>query len=211
MNHHYPPKPTRPGVLFSYERNVREALIRGRSGASAHARISDTTAGVFVNPAPQPKRGGSPGVSTQRFRITSVAGDYITGRLYPDVAGNVDVFIAKPLMLRRSTWHGVTRDGFTYSAAAGDAQLRSLTGSVGGADSSCEEALFPSYKANDHIKAFQPTGGTGVTVNGAELVWEDCNNDARTFMAPYKLRRVCINGVWRYVLRREGEPFGNPA
>lgn len=56
MNDHFPPKPTLPGARFSYDRNMREASRRGRQNASAFNRISDTTAGVFVNYVPPTKR-----------------------------------------------------------------------------------------------------------------------------------------------------------
>jgi len=61
MNHHYPPKPTLPGARFAYDRWAREASIRQRAGASNGARISDTTAGVFVEAPPKgvTKRGGA--------------------------------------------------------------------------------------------------------------------------------------------------------
>lgn len=49
--------------------------MRQRAGASANARISDTTAGIFTNPAPQPPRkAGSSGVTFE--------GEYDSSRSY---------------------------------------------------------------------------------------------------------------------------------
>lgn len=150
---------------------------------------------------------GEAGASTQRYRVKTVAGDTLTCRTWDgSEEGESDVTVAKPQPLRRSDWHNVTRDGATYTATNADGSARTLAHAGLEEDATSEEVLVPSYAVNDVIVADQPDGGTGV----ANVTWEDTNRGARSFHAPYKLRRVCISGVWKFVVRREGEPFGNP-
>lgn len=207
MNHHYPPKPTLRGGRSTHDRQVVEAQARGRQNASAFTRISDTTAGVFYGSVPTVKRGGT-STPVQCYKITGIAADYLTAVTWDGTTpGTESVRIAKPPMIRRVDWHNITRDGITYTSTNADGQSRTLGHSgTGEDDAESEEVLYPSYAANDIIYADQPTGGTGVS---AAPSWMDTNRSGRQFHAPYKLRRVCVNGNWRYVMRREGEPFGD--
>lgn len=183
--------------------------MRNRLNASAHTRVSDTTAGVFVNSVPQKQpQGSAPASPTQRFRITQVFGDYLTCQTFNDgLMGGVDIFVAKPYVIRRSTWNNVTRAGISYVGNQSDGQLRTATHlGLAPASARSEEVLDPAYILNDQIVATQPTGGTGVlAANGSAVIWEDLS--ARIFLPPHRVIQVCDNGIWKYQVVRAGTPY----
>lgn len=130
-----------------------------------------------------------------RFQIVTIAGDYLTCRRQ-SADGTVDAngaitSIAKPTFLRVTGVHGVTRDGWSYSVVA-PANVRTLT-NVSAAGISVGltvvEELRPSYTIGDTIYASEPTGETGVLVDGNRLTWIDSNVDGRQ----YQHRRIMLD------------------
>ena len=117
------------------------------------------------------------GGGSQQFKVKSIGNDHVICNTWDGVTlGTVDVVVAKPYHLRRSTWHSVTRDGWTYSYSTGS----SRTATNG--DSSATHVIFEAYAAGDVIYADRPVGGTGVTFNDRKVRWCDQNRDARRWV-----------------------------
>lgn len=120
------------------------------------------------------------------------SGDFIICRTWnakTETEGANDVKIAKPYLLRRTPWDtgpagefaGQTRldwegNEFSYEYIS-DTERRALRVGGGGGN---HEVVDMTYEVDDLVTAIKGTdGGTGVTVNGKDVVWEEENRSAR--------------------------------
>lgn len=113
-----------------------------------------------------------------QFRIVTVQDDHLVCNTWDGTAaGSGAVLIAKPYLLRRTPFHGKTRDGITYSYAAAQSRTATL-----GADSE-NQVVVPNYVAGDVIYAADVAskGGAGVAVDGRTVRLLDMNVDGRAW------------------------------
>lgn len=118
-----------------------------------------------------PKQGANvaAAVRVARFTIVSISADYLSCRPVNTPGGSL-VYVARPYLVRSRASHA----GISYTYT--DAQNRSASDGVDTED----QRVTPLYVAGDEIKAVRVIGGTGVTAaDGASIVYEDQNNDAR--------------------------------
>ena len=99
-----------------------------------------------------------------------------------DVSTEPTVFIAKPYLLRRTPFDGLTRNDITY-AYDSDTQRVATD-----ADDDTEtQQVVPSYVAGDVVFAVRDfSGGTGAwtaptNADPVEVVWQDLNVDGRAW------------------------------
>jgi hypothetical protein len=102
------------------------------------------------------------------FQIVDEDDDFlICYMLHPETGAPIEkeINVAKPYMLRLTTFDGETRNGVTY--AYSDPQTR--TASKSGEDD-ITERITPSFQADDIIRAM--SGMTGGTLCADAPVWE---------------------------------------
>lgn len=116
-----------------------------------------------------------------QLKINFILGDYLQGReyrVYDDDStfeGTVDISVARPWLLRRTPFDGVTYNGVTYTYV--DEQTRNA---VSGPDSEVQR-ITPDYVLGDIIYCCREVlGGTGVSVSLRAL---DMNVDGRCWAA----------------------------
>ena len=111
------------------------------------------------------------------FKVVTVYGDYVSCKTWDGTTlGTTKINIAKPYLLRRTPFHGLSRDGISYNYTSNIAR----TATQGATSES--QVIVPSYVANDIIYAAQGVnGGVDVTVSGTKLLWLDINVDGRAW------------------------------
>lgn len=118
----------------------------------------------------------TPGRS-KRFQLVSVENDYLVAVVLDGAgAGALEYKIAKPYLLRRSPFDGNSRNGVSYSYTNNTTRTASKAG-----ETDITEVVVPYYVAGDELYASRVFGGTGVTVDGVDLVFLDDNRDARAW------------------------------
>jgi len=124
-------------------------------------------------------------MTVRRFQVRQVKGDYLVCRTL-DVsnnAGDDDIKVAKPYLLRRTPFDGETRNGISYTYSS-DTEREADDG-----DDTEDQVVVPSYvehgddETGDEIYAIRaPTGGTGVVDSENNAVsWLDLNVDGRAW------------------------------
>lgn len=112
----------------------------------------------------------------QKMVIVSIENDYLVCNTYDypsDVTGSVAINVAKPELLRHGTeyYTGNSVTSFTTT----NAQQADV---VAGGESETWVVNL-KYAVGDKITAYAPIGGTGVSVGGESLAWEDKNTGGR--------------------------------
>ena len=141
--------------------------------------------GTSVSPGKQTiNTGQRKTLTVERFIITAQGGqietaDYIYCTRPGDTSGGF-IVVAKPHLLRRTPFDGVTIDGVEYTYTAHEA--RTAVDDEG----TESQVVVPNYVAGDEILAIRsPTGGSGlvITVNGVNKVieWLDLNSGGRAW------------------------------
>lgn len=102
------------------------------------------------------------------FTVVEEYNDYLS---CTNVGGGV-VNVAKPYMLRRSSFDGKTVDGVSYSYTAANAR----TASADGEDDE-SQVITPDYFEDEKIIAVRHS--TGVYGANSEIKWEDLNTAGR--------------------------------
>jgi hypothetical protein len=132
--------------------------------------------------APPPKQViPAPTGRPQQFVITGVDGDYVTAHTLRDGhEGAQTIYIAKPYLLRRTPFDGLSRSGITYTYSS------HVTRQADDGSSTEDQVVVPGYVAGDVIYAVRPIGGTGVTrPDGSggtyDVTWLDLNCDGRAW------------------------------
>jgi len=110
--------------------------------------------------------GGGGGVSAKYGTITSIGNDTLT--LAPLEGGSV--VVAKPYYLRRSTFHGLTVSGITYTYSS--SQTRTATDGT----NSESQQVVPAYAVGDGILYVETPDG-----NGTSTTYMEVNADARAW------------------------------
>jgi hypothetical protein len=176
---------TGPGALAHWCNRVREFCHWSQLLSGPGYRVKQLQGGRIIEIIPQGGGGkGAAPVGAQRFRVKSVASDYLTCHFWDGTteAGS-DVKIAKPPELRHSlasqTINGVA---VTYDTFAISGGVCTRTAHPAGAADQLEMVL-PVYQiagagADAEIWADQPAGGTGVA---AAADWMDTNRDGRAW------------------------------
>lgn len=123
----------------------------------------------------------------RKLKIVSASNDHVVCNPYDadnDATGTDTVNVAKPFELRHTPFHGATiayPDGngdITYSYSSQRARTASRT--IDGDTLTETQIVIPDYWVGDIIVAARSLiGGTGVTVSGTVLVWEDINTAGR--------------------------------
>ena len=134
----------------------------------------------------QQKDGYRNAVDFGTFSIVSEEADYIVCTAWNTVtslAVGSTVNIAKPYLLRRTPFDGVT---ITFPNAQDIAYTYTENGTRTANDgtSSQSEILTPQYTVGELLIAFTGmSGGSGVTVSDSMLVWMDVNTGGRQWSA----------------------------
>lgn len=141
----------------------------------------------------------------ERATVQEVHGDYLVCLTTED---GETLNVAKPPQLRRTTFHGLSVDGFTW-----DLSLDGLTRTgVASATARTQEAVDPTYTpgvTQIWIARFE-SSATVIGDFGEDLTVEhiDLNVDARRFEMARKQVAVCISNDnnWRMYIRAS-DPF----
>lgn len=148
-------------------RLVREELARMQSNASS----------------PRIRRATPLQLYCTAMVVVTHQNDHLECTLLADDA--IEVLVAKPYLLRRTPFDGLTRDGIEYTYSSASARI---------ADDGDEEnqVIVPSYVAGDVIYALRGIeDGVLLTVQsgddaGADLNWIDMNLDGREWAKQYE-------------------------
>ena len=145
---------------------LQQGIVRLNGGANPPLQLVGQATGVNK-------------IAIGRFVITSIAEDYLVCREFDGTQqGEVDVYIAKPPLLRNSV---VARAGITYTYSAVDTR----TADDGAATE--DQVIVPSYTVDDEIYAMRGINrGSGVfsDPNSTQKIeWLDLNLDARAWAA----------------------------
>jgi hypothetical protein len=122
--------------------------------------------------------GAGGGSSATQYRYKSMEGDYYVCRAWNGTTeGSVDVYIAKPHILRKTGFNGTTYNGITYVYSSNHV---ARTATVAATPALTEtQMVIPPYVADDIIYATQPNA-TGVrTTANSPVTLLDLNVDAR--------------------------------
>jgi hypothetical protein len=119
-----------------------------------------------------------------RMRLKSVDYDYIVCRTLDDAdnEGSEDIKVAKPHELQKTPWH--TKHIVTNTYNVTGVQAVTVTPDTGTPEN---WVVIPTYQVavtnydGAVIYAVQPDGGTGVTVSGEKLTWQDINVAGRAW------------------------------
>lgn len=118
------------------------------------------------------------------FQVVSVGTDYLVCNPFDGASGEAGtdvVNVALPYLLRRTPFHGSTREGIAYSYTSATARTATL-----GSDTE-SQVIVPSYAAGDLIFAVRGVlRGTGAVLTDGNnattaLDWVDMNFDGRAW------------------------------
>jgi len=182
-------------------RDVAQRVLNARG-----PNVRNVPGGLFIGEGPDRSR--NTGVAVGRFRVKSVEGDYIVCRFIEgEHEGTVDVKIAKPFLLQKTPFDGVSRSGVTYTYTD-DATTGIHTIDVFGTDGNQQriatldsdttdkefQVIVPRYRAavtggyeGDIIVAMRGMqGGPAAVVDpgysyAQRIDWLDLNVDGRTW------------------------------
>ena len=132
----------------------------------------------FRFPAPfDPRTGAKVPLSNapplvQRLTIVAVHNDYLECKAVDD---GETVYVAKSYLLRRTPFDGKTHNSITYTYSS--AIQRSATDG----DDTETQLVIPVYVVDDEIIGLGVHEGTGVFLNGDELLVQDANADGRAW------------------------------
>lgn len=116
---------------------------------------------------------GGAATAPNRYKIVSVGNDVLLCHTWDGTTEGADsIIIAKPYLLRRTPFHGQTRNGVTYSYTNAYTRTASKSG-----EDNITEIITTSYQAGDIIRAIP--GPTDVTYEDEVVMLEDANNDGR--------------------------------
>jgi hypothetical protein len=115
------------------------------------------------------------------FRVKSESGDYLTCRTwhaFTESEGPADVYVAKPYILQRTPFDGVT---ITYpSGNITYTYTQDYERSANDGTDTKTQVVTPRYYVNEVIVAARGiAGGTGITVSESNVVWQDINTCGR--------------------------------
>lgn len=134
-------------------------------------------------PRAEERRVGNPTAaaagSAQQMKVQTIEDDYLICKTWDGAAeGGTSINVAKPMVLRKaSAW---PNGSGSYGSWGTGGQTRTDTST----DPDETQAVVVPYVtsgAGQIITAFRPQGGTGLTVGGVPVAWEDCNNDGRAW------------------------------
>ncbi len=114
---------------------------------------------------------------TQQYNITSIADEYLVCSAWDGTnLGTQDVKIAKPFLLRKSTWDGYTdSNGVTYTVTG----TQTLTAMDTSGNVENWKITF-DYQVDDLITAVANVRG-GYDSDSDDIRWIDLNTDARAW------------------------------
>jgi len=111
----------------------------------------------------------------QQFQIVSVFDDLLLCNRFRDgVADTAQITVAKPWMLRRTPFDGITYQGVQYSYTGTDAR----TATQG--EETEDQEIVPAYASGDILCA-QPVAGLGLSHGGASVDFQDVNETGRAW------------------------------
>ena len=165
-------------------------------------RLKPTSGGTTLDiQFPKVESPPATGGGSQRMRIVSVSGDFVSCRKQA-MDGTVDdtsalIHVAKPHFLRVSVLNGLVVDGWTIGIAA-PGNTRTLTATAASGVTVgliARQTLNYPYAELDTIYADQPEGKTAVdhpTIGGQKIDWLDQNRDARNFHQIRIMLNACV-------------------
>ena len=152
--------------------------------------------------AEESQRQEDAGSTVQRFKVITDEDDYLVCQKEA-ADGTLDatsINVAKPRMLRLTTFNGVTIGSWSYTGTKTQRTAKyagtNVAGGIQNGDSWIE-TLDPVYAAATEIFASEADGETGVTVASVRATWIDLNVDARRWVAQRDRVEACktVNGV----------------
>lgn len=144
------------------DRTIPARLINGIGDAVN--KITNT-----IN-APSQKRTSPKTQPFVRFEVVSHDGDFILAKKFnPDGTKEAtDTTIAKPQLLQRTPFDGVTWSGITYTYSSDTEREADNTSDTE------DQVISPAYLAGHEIFAFKPANGTGVLDDlGDPVIWQE--------------------------------------
>lgn len=122
---------------------------------------------------------GVQGAIVAQFVVASVGDDHLVCRTWDGSnQGDADVLVAKPWLLRKTPFHGLTLNGKTYIYDSGTAR------NVDDGNEDEDQVIIPSYTDPSGAVIYAVrgvVGGTGVVVESDPVVWLDLNVDGRAW------------------------------
>jgi hypothetical protein len=126
-----------------------------------------------------PRRSGYPFAESPvvRFRVKSVANDYLTCRTWDGTDEGADDYrVAKPTLLRH------VKNNYQGLANLTTVDAQSVTADPTAAGDPDEDwVVTRAYVVDGEIFACIPQGGAGLTVDGQDVIWMDVNVDGRVW------------------------------
>lgn len=179
-----PPKPVGQSPKWFFLRAVWDRVFGGRFPLRAGANTTvEFLNGFYYVSAHPPGRRAEAGAELRRFRLKSVAGNYLVCRSWDGTTeGADDEYIAKPFKLRTNVTTEIL-DGitFTYSYNANNVQ-RTATST----DITEVQVITPRYIVNDEIFAFEAETGLQTVPTpptaAEDITLIDQNLDARAWL-----------------------------
>lgn len=152
-----------------------QSIKRIRSAVRAVESMQGSTSAHLRAPRIWPQGGAK----VAQFIVKSVGDDHLVCRTWDGVnEGETDVMIAKPWLLRKTPFHGLTLNGKTYSYDSGTAR------NVDDGNEDEDQVIIPSYTDPSGAVIYAVrgvVGGTGVVVESDPVVWLDLNVDGRAW------------------------------
>lgn len=158
-------------------------------------QLADSIADIYggISPARVLSRqlSESPPAQFKSFVVAEVRGDYILCQPGQQLdAGRSDNYVpvAKPYLMRRTPFEGLTRNGITYTyedEEGNDSDSQRVASDVSDSTLNEDQEIVPEYVAGDVIYAARNVeGGTGVKTeegDGTPVEWIDMNFDSRAW------------------------------
>jgi hypothetical protein len=132
--------------------------------------------------------GGSGGTTVQPMTVVSQQDNWLTCTFGDGSPAGATTYVAKPHLLQRATYDGLTEtlfDGLAHTFSYHGVNTRTNTVTLEGTSVGFEEVISSDYLVGQVIQAYQPVGGTGFTTGGNAIVWQDSNDGARDWATQF--------------------------
>jgi len=189
--------------------NLRAYAISSRPKDSPDIRWHNSPDGMTPTII---KGGGGEGGNVQRFKVASIADNWIVCRKVDSTgteSSTTDYKVMRPIMLRSDkalptganvgSLANTTNQDRTFTITTTGTPIKTVT---------VAQSVSPKYVAGDFIYgANEIEGGTVDDGSGSQVEWIDLNIDARRWEMDLKLVAVCISGsTTQYALAKISNP-----
>lgn len=194
-----PPMPTGSGQEAVFHQSTKRRLDELKFISSPSVRVSRTTKGFYFAASVSNKKASI----IQPMTIVSEQDDYLTCTLGeaatpgdpPTPIPGPTMYVAKPYLLQRTTYDGVTVTLFdgehTYDYVSENIRTDTIT--INDSDTVFNQMILDQYLVGDVILCTQPIGGPAflpgqpplIAENGTLITWQDLNCDAREWATEF--------------------------